>query len=133
MRTSHVISKRELHRLIGEARAAAKDGGKEICGLLVENSYFLELIGCKNKSRRPGSFAFYYDEVRSIVAAAKRLGHEAVGTFHSHPLSHPEPGERDLSNAPDDSLMLIIDGVASEAALWRIKNGKARKLSFAQF
>jgi proteasome lid subunit RPN8/RPN11 len=83
---------------------------------------------CRNKSRRGGSFSFFHDEVRSIVAAAKCLGHEVVGTFHSHPAALAEPGESDVASAPNDSLMLIVDCLAHDVALWRIKDNRARKL-----
>jgi proteasome lid subunit RPN8/RPN11 len=103
---------------------------REICGLILDTGFCLELLECKNKSRRPASFSFYYGEVRSIVKAAGVVGHEVVGTFHSHPVAVAEPGKADIANAVDDSLMLLMDCSDRKIELWRIKNGKARKLPF---
>jgi proteasome lid subunit RPN8/RPN11 len=127
MKRLYFILKGDLQSLVNRAVSAAKNG-TEIVGLILDNGYYLELAFCRNRSRRVGSFAFFANEVRTVVAAANRLGHEVVGTFHSHPAALAEPGESDVANAPDDSLMLIVDCLAREAALWRIKNDKARKL-----
>jgi proteasome lid subunit RPN8/RPN11 len=128
--TEYIISASHLDKLIKRAVAAAKTDGGEIAGLIVDNGYCLDLIGCKNKSRRGGGFAFYYQEVRRIVNAAKTLNYEAVGTFHSHPVGLAEPGDSDIANAPDDSLMLIIDCTNRGARLWHIKRGQAKQLKF---
>src|SRR5258708_11831604 len=127
MRRVHSVLRSELRSLIKRAVDDAKRG-KEIVGLMVDNGYYLELVMCRNKSRRDGRFSFFRDEVRSVVAAAKCLGHEVVGTFHSHPAALAEPGESDVASAPNDSLMLIVDCLAHDVALWRIKNHRARKL-----
>jgi|SRR5579863_487040 len=131
MKKQYLIFRRELQSVINQAAASAKCG-KEIVGIIVDNGYYLELVMCKNKSRRDGSFSFFYKEVRSIVAAAKRLGHDALGTFHSHPAGLAEPGESDIANAPDDTLMLIVDCLARDAALWWINHNKARRLSLIE-
>jgi proteasome lid subunit RPN8/RPN11 len=128
MRHRYFIHQTDLRRLVGRAAAVAKRHAREVVGLLIDNGFFLELVECRNKSRRAGSFSFYYVDIRSKVAAAERLGHEVVGTFHSHPAGLAKPGEGDVTNAVDNSLMLIIDCTGREAALWRIKNGKTRKM-----
>jgi proteasome lid subunit RPN8/RPN11 len=127
MRRVHSILQRELRSLINRAVDDSKRG-KEIVGLMVDNGYYLELVMCRNKSRRSGSFSFFHDDVRSVVAAAKCLGHEVVGTFHSHPAALAEPADSDIASAPNDSLMLIVDCLAHDVALWRIKDNQARKL-----
>jgi proteasome lid subunit RPN8/RPN11 len=129
MNKQYSFPERDLRLVIDDSVAAAEHG-KEVVGIIVDHGYYLELVLCKNKSRRKGSFSFYYSEVRSIVAAAKRLGHEAIGTFHSHPAGLAEPGESDVANASDNTLMLIIDCIKRGAALWWIKRYKARKLSY---
>jgi len=116
--------------MIDAAIHAAADGGKEICGLLVDNGYFIELIKTKNKRKTGGGFAFYSQEVRSIKVAAEKLGHEIIGTFHSHLLYIAAPGESDIANVVDDSLMLIIDVLEKKAGLWHIENQKAKKAQF---
>jgi proteasome lid subunit RPN8/RPN11 len=124
------ISAVQIDKVIKRAVAAAKKGSREITGLIVDNGYCLDLIECKNKSRRPASCSFYYREVRQIVKAAETLSYEVVGTFHSHPFGLAEPGATDVANAPDDSLMLVIDCTRRKAKLWHIKEGKATELKF---
>ena len=63
-------------------------------------------------------------------AAAKVLGQEVVGTFHSHPLGVAEPGQSDIDHAVDDSLMFVFDCLGRVGRLWRIKGGKACSLKF---
>jgi proteasome lid subunit RPN8/RPN11 len=122
--------KPHLDKMIDAAIHAAADGGKEICGLLVDNGYFIELIQTKNKRKRGGGFAFYSQEVRSIEVAAEKLGRRIIGTFHSHPLSTAIPGESDLANAVDDSLMLIIEVEDKKAGLWHIKDQTNKEAQF---
>jgi len=128
--SKYLIREPRLDELIKRAVRAAKKGSKEICGLIVDNKCCLDLIECKNKSRREASFSFYFEEVRRIVKAAGILNYEAVGTFHSHPAGLAEPGTGDVANAVNDSLMLIFDCTDRKAKLWHIKNGKAKKLKF---
>jgi proteasome lid subunit RPN8/RPN11 len=120
----------QLDNLIKHATSRAKKGSREIAGLIVDNQSCLDLIECKNKSQREGSFSFYFREVRRIVKAAEILNYEAIGTFHSHPVGLAEPGESDIANSENDSLMLIIDCTDRRAKLWRIKHGNAKKVKF---
>lgn len=46
------IKKRQLKSLIKEAVFASKDGGKEICGVIIDTGYFLELTKAKNKIKK---------------------------------------------------------------------------------
>jgi proteasome lid subunit RPN8/RPN11 len=100
---------------------------------MVDNGHCLELVECRNKARRAGSFCFYSREVRAIVKSAQRLSHEIVGTFHSHPLSPGIPGESDIESAVDDSLMLVIDCPRKKARLWHIQGKRARELRLRPF
>ena len=120
---------KHLRDLIHDAVNAAKDNGNEICGFLVFNGHFIELIRARNKRRKGGSYSFYTSEVKAIEQAVSRLNHEIIGTFHSHPAWFSEPGEDDIKNAVDDSLMLIIDCIEKDVRLWHIKNKKAQELS----
>jgi proteasome lid subunit RPN8/RPN11 len=118
-----------LRRTIAEARQAAK-GGLEICGLLIDNGYFIEMKCLKNKSKKIGTFSFFMKEADTIEKACKQLNHEIVGTFHSHPFSMAEPGKSDIAKAFDNEIMLIIDVMNKEARLWRLSNNKKRELPF---
>jgi proteasome lid subunit RPN8/RPN11 len=115
-----------LDRASKRAKQAAKNNGEEICGLLVDNGYFLELVHVRNKCKTGGGFAFYINEIRAIKKMAIAFDHEIVGTFHSHPVGLAKPGKSDVYNAVDDSLMLIFDVFGKTCALWHIE-GKAVK------
>jgi hypothetical protein len=90
-------------------------------------------VECRNKARRGGSFSFYAGEVRAIVKSGKRLSHEVVGTFHSHPLSPGIPGGSDIESGVDDSLMLVIDCLREKARLWHVQGKRARELRLRLF
>ena len=114
---------------MAEARQAAK-GGMEICGLLIDNGYFIEMIRLKNKSNKVGRFSFFMKEADAIEKACKQLNHKIVGTFHSHPFSIAEPGDSDIAKGFDNEIMLVIDVIGKEAKLWRLSNEKKKKLRF---
>jgi proteasome lid subunit RPN8/RPN11 len=118
--------------MMNEARIASKANGREICGLILSNSYFLELVQVRNKIKRGGGFAFYFSEVRAIRKFAELCKHEIVGTFHSHPVGLPQPGRADLYTAVDDSMMLIFDVIGGTEKLWHVKNRTAKQLQFSR-
>jgi proteasome lid subunit RPN8/RPN11 len=120
--------KKDVIGLIRKARMVARDNGREIAGLLIHNGHFLEILETRNISEKGGHFHFDERQINTIKKAVKELGHEIVGTFHSHPAYFAKPGDTDVKWAVDDSLMLIIDCMDREARLWRIKNGKAREV-----
>ena len=125
------FSKSQFSNFLREAcRAHRAVPGTEICGLIVDTGFHLSLVQTRNVSRRSGSFVFSRPDVRRIVAAAKILRQEVVGTFHSHPAAPAVPGESDIANAVDDSLMLIFDCIARCGRLWRIRSGRAREVGF---
>ncbi len=126
----HRLKKKQLQNLISDSVSASTNKGREVCGLIVDTGYFLELIQVKNKIKRGGSFAFYVDEVNKIESAASILSYKIVGTFHSHPYYFAKPGESDLAAAEDGELMLIIDCLDKEAMLWKVKNKSAKKVKF---
>lgn len=109
---------------------AAQDGGREVCGLLVDNGRFLELVQVRNKCRTGGGFAFYVGEVRAIKKMVAARGHEIVGTFHSHPIGVATPGRSDIHHAVDDSVMLICDVTGREWALWHILDHQSARVAF---
>jgi proteasome lid subunit RPN8/RPN11 len=113
------------------ARNAAKLNGREVCGLILDNGYFLELVQVRNKTQRGGGFSYYYNEIRAIEKMARTFKHRVVGGFHSHPVGLPVPGPSDVKYALDDDVMLIFDVLGRTAKLWRIKKEKARELQFS--
>jgi proteasome lid subunit RPN8/RPN11 len=108
----------------------AEPKGREICGLILDNGYLLELLPVKNQTRAPGSFAISWKRWRKARRAARRLGHRVVGTFHSHPVSEAAPGPSDIQFAREGDLMLIFSCWDREARLWHIREGKAMPLTF---
>ncbi len=113
------------------ATESARDGGCEVCGLLVDKGDFLELVQVRNKCKAGGGFAFYVGEVRAVQKRVAASGREIVGTFHSHPVGVAAPGRSDIRHAVDDSLMLICDVTGREWALWHIEQEKARAVEFS--
>ncbi len=122
------LIKKDILRLIRRARKMARDNGKEIAGLLIYNGHYMEALETRNTYRKGGHFRFDERQIKAIEKAVGKLDHEIVGTFHSHPYYFAKPGDTDIRWAVDDELMLIIDCTESEAQLWRIKNGKARRV-----
>jgi proteasome lid subunit RPN8/RPN11 len=122
--------KSQFSTIQAKAKLSALKQEHEICGLILFNGHFFELLQVRNKSKRGGGFSFYYREIRGIEKMARLYNHEIVGTFHSHPAGVATPGPSDLSNAVDDSIMLIYDVTGQSAALWHIKNRKSKRLQF---
>lgn len=128
MKRNWKILKRSYVELLKLARLEAKkDAGKEICGFLIDNGYFLQLQLTQNTSERQGSFSYCKKEVKELMRSTRKLGIEIVGTFHSHPISEAIPGPNDVKYALDDDLMLIFDCIGNEGKLWYIKDGGYRK------
>ena len=119
-----------FERIEREAQRAAAKGGREICGVILSNGSFLELVSVRNKTKRGGGFSFYFDEIRSIEKFCTVCQHEIVGTFHSHPAAPAKPGPRDLEHAVHNSLMLIYDVQGRAANLWHIKRRNAKKVQY---
>jgi len=109
--------------LLLSRRVTRRDFGREICGFLIDNGYYLHLWLTKNRRKTPGGFSYYTGEVNELEKVTKRLGIEIVGTFHSHPASEAVPGPNDVKYAENDSLMLIFDCTGSEGRLWHNQRG----------
>jgi desampylase len=128
----HLFDEAQYRKLLREARDVARlRAGTEICGLLVHTGYHLAFARTRNISRREGGFVLSPPDVRQIVSAAKILGQEVVGTFHSHPTALATPGGSDIEHAVDDSLMFIFDCIGGEGRLWKIRSGRARSMKFS--
>ncbi len=125
--------KSQFKKIQRHATRLSKVNGTEVCGLILDNGFFFELVQVRNKSKSGGGFSFYSHEIRLLQKMARLIDHEIVGTLHSHPVGLPEPGTGDLSNAVDDSVMLIFDVMGRSACLWHVKNGKAKRVDFRLF
>lgn len=129
MKKKHRFLRRQVNETIRDAKLYASNRGQEICGLLVDNGHFVELIRVKNRTKG-GGFRFDSSEIAFIQKALKKMGHRIIGTFHSHPAYLPVPGDSDVKWAPDGSFMLIIDVLGKKVGLWFIKNRKKRRIEF---
>jgi proteasome lid subunit RPN8/RPN11 len=125
---SQRVLERQFRDVLRHAVVLARAEHKEVCGLLVDNGYFLEMLEVKNVSRRPGSFLLSLRDARKLEQAASLVGNKVVGSFHSHVLGLAKPGKADIQGSQDGEIMLIIDTLDREAKLWRIKNGRVREL-----
>jgi len=128
----YAFPRKQLRRLVKRAVKKSELSGREICGLILDNGSLLELLALKNKSQAPGSFELSWKDFKRAEQAARCLGHQVVGTFHSHPVSSAVPGPSDIQSATTGELMLIIGCWEKEAMLWRIRKGKAKKLPFRE-
>lgn len=127
----YFFEKGQFQKLLRQAcNLARRKCGTEICGLIVDSGYHLKFVEPRNLSRRSGCFVFSKQDVRKIVAATKTLGQEVVGTFHSHPAALAVPGDSDIQNAVDDSLMFLFDCIGKTGRLWRIQKGRAKSIEF---
>jgi proteasome lid subunit RPN8/RPN11 len=126
----YAFDERNLRRLIKLARKTAKRGHREICGFLAGHGRFIIPVLAKNQIKKGGSFRISQGDIEAAERSGKILNLQSLGTFHSHPLYFAKPGESDIRQAPNDSLMLIIDCIGNEAKLWRIKNKRARPVKF---
>jgi proteasome lid subunit RPN8/RPN11 len=112
-------------------RVAARmaEGHREICGVVIDNGWTLELVRLPNRTRRRGCFRMVSVDLKDVERAARRLGHRVVGSFHSHPVSVAKPGPGDIRGAEVGSLMLVIDCIGREASLWRVgRNRRAYRV-----
>lgn len=58
--------------------------------------------------------------------------HAVVGVYHSHPQGRPEPSAVDLAKAMEPDLLWLIVGPDGAARAWRIAEGKAEEVPFAE-
>lgn len=124
------LLKKDIDKLLEISKKAANNNSKEICGFIVDNGYFLELIHTRNKEKKGGKFSFYKSDIQNLQKATKVLNREIVGTFHSHPFGIAEPGVSDVKNTLDDSFSLIVDVMDQKIGLWHIKSLKKKKIRF---
>ena len=130
MPTRYRIRRTQLRDLIKGAVLASQNGGREICGLIIDTGYSLDLKQVQNKSKRGGRFAFYVNAVKGFEKAVSLLNYHIVGTFHSHPYYIAEPAGNDLTGSEDGELMLVIDCLNSQARLWRIQHGSPKSVKY---
>jgi proteasome lid subunit RPN8/RPN11 len=65
--------------------------------------------------------------MRGVREAALQQGRRVIGTFHSHPIGHAEPGPRDRRSCPNGAYMLIYDVCGRMPRLWQIQRRRGRR------
>jgi len=74
-----------------------------------------------------GRFSIAKDDLTQANRSARQNGFRPVGLFHSHPISGPTLGRRDLLLSPLRRLHLVYDVCSLKPKLWRVtKQGKKR-------
>jgi proteasome lid subunit RPN8/RPN11 len=119
-----------LRRAIKKSVILARSRHWELAGVLVSHGGVLGLYELRNVSRRRGHFELRVADIRSARSAAAQLGSAVVGTWHSHVVSEACPSPGDIADAQEGSLLLIIDTIGREAALWRVRGHRAYSLRF---
>jgi len=122
-----LIDPKSVRKVVARARKLAKEF-REVCGALVEHGGVVALVETRNRRRRAGSFWINPTDWKKIRNAAKTLGSEVVGTFHSHVVADPVPGPGDIRGAYEGHAMIIIDAWTSELRAWRIRGERAYRL-----
>lgn len=129
MKKIHFL-KQQLSSILRLSKIAAKNGGREVCGLLLDNGHFVEIVQLTNRVKEGGGFAFLKREIRLIEKFEAISYHKIVGTFHSHPYYLAKPGENDIENAVDGSVMMIIDVIGKQIGVWRILQKQAQAMDY---
>jgi proteasome lid subunit RPN8/RPN11 len=122
-----LIDPKSVRKVAVHARKLAKEF-REVCGLLVDHSGVVALVETRNKRRRAGSFWIHPTDWKKIEGAARTLGSEVIGTFHSHVVADPVPGPADIRGAWEGHAMVIIDAWTGELRAWRIRGERAYRL-----
>ena len=110
-------------RLKREARAAADEGDREVCGALFQpsgNDGILELFFVENASNRSHSYELSPRSVQRARKAADQKDARIIGSFHSHPTSDAAPGRSDITHAGVLSLLLIHSVPSGRTRLWQV-------------
>ena len=133
--SSYQLPLQENLRLKREARAAAAEGNREVCGAILQqsdNSRTLELFFVENASNRSHSYELSPRSVQRVRKAADNRDSKIIGSFHSHPSSDAAPSKSDITHAGVLSLLLIHSVPSDRTRLWQIvlRNGtkKAREV-----
>ena len=120
-----------LDSVVGHAREASPC---ECCGLLLgRRGDIAEVFRARNIADEPES-RFLIDPEDHFAArrAARTLGLDVVGFYHSHPRSPAEPSERDRVEFSYGGHLYLIVSVRAEPAevgLFRFDAGNFQRLS----
>lgn len=119
-----ILPFREWRRLCRRALAAQRKDKSEVCGLIARYGDSLSLEFLKNLAG-PGCWSLDIDVIEQTLKRMNASGLKVIGTFHSHPISEPIPGPRDIeAMIIGEGYQLIYDVCGIDARLWhRNKSG----------
>ena len=128
------IRRGTLRAIVAHARAEAP---AECCGVLIGRAGTIDRA-VRAKNLAPGPTRFLIDPKDHIEArrAARRLGLEVLGFYHSHTQSPAWPSPTDVSEATYPEavhLIVSIHGGAADARLFRIERDGAVELPLGTF
>jgi proteasome lid subunit RPN8/RPN11 len=113
-----------LADIVAHARA---EWPNECCGLLIGRAGAIERSHrARNERHSPTRYLVSPEDHFAAIRAARALGLDVVGAYHSHPSSHPIPSASDLAEAvPGEFLYLIAGSGAAGTAVrgWRLAGG----------
>jgi len=125
------IAARLVDRLVEEAAAAAP---REACGLLVGSDGCVEhVVPARNVDPLPTRYRIAPADHFAALRAARAMGLQVIGAYHSHPAGGPEPSPADVAEAVTDFLYLIVGlAPAPAVALWLLMDGNFTAVSFVR-
>lgn len=112
---------------------AQADAPNEACGLLLgRGSAVMEIVRTRNVDPTPRTgFVVAPDDLFLALNRAEMEDLELVGVYHSHPVGHPIPSERDIREAyyPDAAQLIVgLAGPEPKFAAWRIDNARVSRM-----
>jgi desampylase len=114
-----VAISRQLQQILLQWAEAARPA--ECCGLVFGQQGRIESVELIANVASDPTRNFEIDPARLIAAmrAARDVGPEVTGHFHSHPIGQAEPSARDLDAADCDGRIWLIIG-SDEIRAWKI-------------
>ena len=111
----HAQQRAQIER---EARVAFP---RECCGLIegVRGGALIRAIAVhatRNNSTETDRFEIDPAEHFVLLRAARAVGHEIVGCYHSHPNGKPDPSERDRNGSSEEGFIWLIAALTAPDA-----------------
>jgi proteasome lid subunit RPN8/RPN11 len=111
-------------QILNEARATVP---RECCGLILgqrrgENAHVMALYPARNLAVQVDRFEIAPEDHFAARRDARRMGHEVIGCYHSHPGGAAGPSATDLAGAAEDNFLWLIAApkIAPENLDWAI-------------
>lgn len=113
-----------LAEIVAHARA---EWPNECCGLLIGRGGTIERSHrARNELHSPTRYLVSPEDHFAAIRAARALGLDVVGAYHSHPASGPIPSPSDLAEAVPGEFLYLIAGSGTSGPHvrgWRLAGG----------